>query len=83
MRESVCVCVRENYRGGVCVYVRACTCVCVCYREGEGERGRERERERILKTKHYGVATISRLLKIICLFCKRAISKRLYSAKET
>jgi len=29
------------------------------------------------------VATISRLLKIICLFCKRALQKRLYSAKET
>jgi len=28
------------------------------------------------------VATISRLLQIIGLFCKRAISKRLYSAKE-
>jgi len=31
----------------------------------------------------YGVATISRLLKIIGLFCKRALYKRLYSAKET
>ena len=31
----------------------------------------------------YGVATISRLLKIIGLFCKRALSKRLCSAKET
>jgi len=31
----------------------------------------------------YGVATISRLLKIIGLFCKRAPQKRLYSAKET
>ena len=31
----------------------------------------------------YGVATISRLHKIICLFCKRALLKRLYSAKET
>jgi len=31
----------------------------------------------------YGVATISRLLKIIGLFCKRAQWKRLYSAKET
>jgi len=31
----------------------------------------------------YGVATISRLLKIICLFCKRALWKRLYFAKET
>jgi len=31
----------------------------------------------------YGVATISRLLKIIGLFCERALQKRLYSAKET
>ena len=31
----------------------------------------------------YGVAIISRLLKIIGLFCKRAPSKRLYSVKET
>ena len=31
----------------------------------------------------YGVATISRLLKIISLFCKRALQKKLYSAKET
>jgi len=31
----------------------------------------------------YGVATISRLLKIIGLFCKRALEKRRYSAKET
>ena len=31
----------------------------------------------------YGVATSSRLLEIIGLFCKRALSKRQYSAKET
>jgi len=31
----------------------------------------------------YGVAKISRLLTIIGLFCKRALWKRLYSAKET
>ena len=31
----------------------------------------------------YGVAATSRLLKIICLFCKRDLSKRQYSAKET
>jgi len=31
----------------------------------------------------YGVATMSRLLQIIGLFCKRAVEKRLYSAKET
>ena len=30
-----------------------------------------------------GVATISRLLKMIGLFCKRALEKRRYSAKET
>ena len=31
----------------------------------------------------YGVATISRLPKIIGLFCKRALEKRQHSAKET
>ena len=31
----------------------------------------------------YEVGTISRLLKIICLFCKRDLLKRRYSAKET
>jgi len=31
----------------------------------------------------YGVASISRLLKIIGLSCKRALSKRRYSAQET
>jgi len=34
-------------------------------------------------THSYGVATISRLLQIIGLFCKRAPQKRLYSTKET
>ena len=37
----------------------------------------------VARTHTYGVATISRLLKIIGLFCKRALWKRLYSAKET
>ena len=32
---------------------------------------------------YYGVVMISRLLKIIRLFCKRALLKRRYSAKET
>jgi len=36
-----------------------------------------------LSKKTYGVAMISRLFKIIGLFCKRALSKRRYSAKET
>jgi len=36
-----------------------------------------------LASGHYGVATISRLLKILGLFCKRALQKRRYSAKAT
>jgi len=31
---------------------------------------------------HYGVATVSRIDKMIGLFCKRALQKRRYSAKE-
>jgi len=43
------------------------------------------EEESIVTTSisRYGVATISRLLKIIGLFCKRALLNRLFSAKET
>ena len=37
---------------------------------------------RILLFDSYEVATISRLLKITGLFCKRALQKRLHSAKE-
>jgi len=36
-----------------------------------------------IPVKDYGVATISRLLKMIGLFCKRALWKRQYSANET
>ena len=35
------------------------------------------------KVNPYGVASISRLLKITGLFCKGALQKRRYSAKET
>jgi hypothetical protein len=37
----------------------------------------------IERVEFYGVAATSRLLKIIGLFCKRALLKRRYSAKET
>ena len=37
----------------------------------------------MLRKKMYGVATLRRLLKIIGLFCKRALEKRPYSGKET
>ena len=40
-------------------------------------------RSQLIAQYPYGVATISRLLTIIGLFCKRALWKRLYSAKET
>jgi len=40
-------------------------------------------RKKVRTAKGYGVASVSRLLKIIGLFCKRAPQKRLYSAKET
>jgi len=33
--------------------------------------------------RHYGVASVSKIDKIIGLFCKRDLKKRLYSAKET
>ena len=36
-----------------------------------------------LRLSYYGVVTISRLLKIIGLFCKKALKKRLCSAKDT
>ena len=41
------------------------------------------EEEEPQRSTWYGVATISRLLQIIGLFCKRDLQKRLYSAKET
>jgi len=46
---------------------------CERERERERERVRERERARERVRERYGVATISRLLKIIGLFCKRAL----------
>jgi len=47
----------------------------------EGYRGQNPVSKKLLV--RYGVATISRLLKMIGLFCKRALYKRSYSAKET
>ena len=47
----------------------------------EGYRGQNPVSKKLLV--RYGVATISRLLKMIGLFCKRALYKRSYSAKDT
>ena len=40
-------------------------------------------KKKVKKKALYGLAWMSRLLQIIGLFCKRALSKRQYSAKET
>jgi len=54
----------------VCVCVHVCVCVrlCVCV---------------CASLSGYGVASVSRIDKIVGLFCKRALQKRRYSAKET
>jgi len=62
------LCMTCMYVFDVYVYVRGCECI---YAEGRGEGS------------CYGVATISRLPKNIGFFCKRALYKRRYSAKET
>ena len=59
-----------------------CMCVCVC--ESFENVYQPRVPQHLIDyLSWYGVATISRLLKIIGLFCKRARLKRPYSAKET
>ena len=59
----VCVRVRVRVRVCVCVFVRVCVCVheCVCGSVGGFA---------CVFVRIYGVATISRLLKIIGLFCR-------------
>jgi len=49
----------------------------------DGPKYSEMRMQHILYTVSYGVATISRLLRIIGLFCKRALLKKQRSAKET
>ena len=87
----VCVCADQCVCVCVCVCVCACVCVCVCVFVCVCARVCVRVRANSISTQKrptcyppcYGVATISRLLKIIGLFCKRALYKRRYSAKET
>ena len=62
----MCVCVCVY----LCVGIWVLACVCVfgnCW---------------AVLAERYGVATVSRIDKIIGLFCKRALKKRQYSAKE-
>jgi len=84
-------CVRERKRE--CACVRAWVCVCVCVDVGALTAdldawggGGVKETESGCVCDYwccYGLSTISRLLKIIDLFRKRALYKRQYSAKKT
>ena len=76
-----CVCECVGVCASVWVCVRVCgrvdLCVCGRGRETETERRVEREREKVCLNVYncvfvhaYGVATISRLFKIIGLFCR-------------
>jgi len=65
-----------------------CVCVCMCVRESvciawEGHTYIHSYIHICTHTSRYRVATMRRLLKITGLFCKRALEKRLYSAKQT
>jgi len=63
-----------------CACVCVCACVCACtHILPYGSTVVESLHVRDL----YGMATISRLLKTIGHFCKRALYKRLYFAKKT
>jgi len=60
------------------------TCICATYHAHSTEFATCHHAHSISSCKYkYGVATISRLLQIIGLFCQRALLKRQYSAKET
>jgi len=63
-RDGVCVC--------MCVYVCVCVCVCVCVSVCVCDNTC-RHRHKCRHRHRYGVASISRLLKIVGLFCKRAL----------
>jgi len=85
-------------RNIVCMYVCTCARVHSCFqleprlpvpppppttsRDGSSRVLLQQSRLKVSQDT-YGVASSSRLLKIIGLFCKRALLKRRYSAKET
>ena len=79
---------RNQCRVPECVYVRACQRICKTFWDRTYLCVDERDVPEIrlayiCLVSRYGVPTRSRLLKIIGLFCKRALWKRRYSAEET
>ena len=76
--------------GAICYCVLQCVAACCSVLQCLAVLGSVLQRLALCVTKHKGyllcgsgVATISKLLKIIGLFCKRALSKRRYSTKKT
>ena len=67
------VCLRVCVQECECVCVSCGVCMCVCD-ACERERVCMKKRHLLqLKKDSYGVATISRILKMLGLFCKRAL----------
>jgi len=76
--QCVAVCCRVWLCVAVCCSVLQCVAVCRSMLSPTDTHGQNPPKSAL-----YGVATISRLLKIIGLFCKRALQKRPISSKET
>jgi len=88
MWVCLCGCIHcYNVCGAIIVRVHVCVvCVCVCvytYTIFQQNMVHICVVCRYVKKNAYGVASVSRINKMIGLFCKRVLSKRQYSAKET
>ena len=79
--QCVAVCCSVMQCAAVCCSVLHSVAVCCSVSVRKSEEGSFLDA--YLQYYIYGVTTISRLPKNIGLFCKRALQKRLYSAKET
>jgi len=64
----------------VCIHIHICVYMYICF---AAVSFREKLQDSSGGGNEYGVATVSRIDKIIGLFCKRALYKRQYSAEET
>ena len=89
VRVCVCVCEREREREKKCACVCACACACACMYMCVCACVRVCVCVCLYLSKYneidlycYVVATISRLLKILILFCKRAFKKDNFLQKK-
>jgi len=82
--QCVAVCCSVLQCVAVCCNVLQCVENMLCLYRAPTRRAPSTRALKVCDQKYpYGVASSSRLLKIIALFCKRALQKRRYSAKET